>query len=40
MTLSVLEGHCPITSLFKSDVSYLGRVARSLCISRAFCIYN
>jgi len=25
MTLSVLEGHSPITSLFKCDISYLCR---------------
>jgi len=37
MTLSVLEGHSPIASLLKCDISYLWRVARSLCICRASC---
>ena len=31
MTLSVIEGHSPIASLFRCDISYLWRVARSLC---------
>jgi len=35
MTLSVLEGHSPIASFFKCDISYLWHVARSLCICRA-----
>jgi len=37
MTLSVLEGNSPIASLFKYDIAYLWRVARSLCICRASC---
>jgi len=36
MTLSVLEGHVSITSLFKCDISW--RVARSPCICWASCI--
>jgi len=40
MTLSVLEGDSPIASLFKCDISYLWRVARSLCIGRASCRDN
>jgi len=35
MILSVLEGHSPIASLFKCDISYLCHVTRSLCICRA-----
>jgi len=30
-------GHYPIASLFRSDISYLWRVARCLCICRASC---
>jgi len=37
MTLNVLEGHSLIASLFNCDISYLWRVARSLCICRACC---
>jgi len=37
MTLSVLEGNFPTASLLKCDISYLWRVARSLCICRASC---
>jgi len=37
MTLSVLEVHSPIASILKCDISYLWRVARSLCICRASC---
>jgi len=37
MTLGVLEGHSPITSLLNCDISYLWRVARSHCICRASC---
>ena len=35
MTLSVLEGHSPIASLFKCNISFLWCVARSLCICGA-----
>jgi len=35
MTLNALEGHRPIVSIFKCDISHLRRVARSLCICRA-----
>jgi len=35
MTLNVLEGHSLIASFFKCDISYLWRVARSLCICRS-----
>jgi len=38
MTLRVLEGHFPIASLVKCDISYLWRVARSLCIFEAPCL--
>jgi len=38
MTLHVLEGHFPIASLFKCDISYLWRVARSRCICGASCL--
>ena len=38
MTSSVLEGHSPIASLFKCDISYFWCVARSLCICRASCL--
>jgi len=38
MTLSVFESNSPIASIFKCDISYLWRVARSLCICRASCI--
>jgi len=34
MTLSVLEGHSLIASLFKCDISHLWCVARSVCICR------
>jgi len=37
MTLSVLEGHSPMASLFKCDIFYLQCVARSLCTCRASC---
>jgi len=37
MNLGVLEGHFSIASLFKCHISYLWRVARSLCICRASC---
>jgi len=37
MTLSVLEGHSPIASLFKCDILYLWHVARFLCICRVSC---
>jgi len=37
MTLSVLEGHFPTTSIFKCDFSYLCRIVRPLCICRASC---
>jgi len=40
MILSVLEGHSPMASLFKCDISYLWRVVRSLCICRAYCHCN
>jgi len=40
MTLGVVEGHFPIASLFKCDISYLWRVAQSFCISRASCYPN
>jgi len=33
--LECLETHSPIASLFKCDISYLWRVARSLCICTA-----
>jgi len=36
MTLSVLEGHSPIASLFQCVISYLWRDALSLCMSKAF----
>jgi len=36
MTLSVLEGHSRIASLFKYDISYLWHVVCSLCTCRAF----
>jgi len=35
MTLSVLEDHSPIASLFKCDILYLWHVVRSRCIYRA-----
>jgi len=35
MTLNVPEGHSPIGRLFKWDISYLWRVAPSLCLCRA-----
>ena len=35
MTLSVLEGHSFIASLFRCHITYPRRVARSLCICRA-----
>jgi len=35
MTLSVLQDHSPIASLFKCDISYLWRVARSLCSTKS-----
>jgi len=38
MTLSVLEVHSAIASLFKCAVSYLWRVTWSLYLCRAFCI--
>jgi len=38
MTLSVLEGHSPIASLFKCNISYLYHITWSLCIFRASCI--
>jgi len=37
MTLSALKGYSSIASLFKCDISYLWRVARSFCICRASC---
>jgi len=37
MTLSVLEGHSHIASLFKWDISYLWSVIWPLCICRASC---
>jgi len=37
MTLSVLEGHFPIASRFKCDISYLWCITWSLCICRACC---
>jgi len=37
MTLSVLEGHTPIASLFKCNISYFWRVTPSPCICRASC---
>jgi len=42
MTLSVFQSHSPIASLFKCDFCNLwrvayARVARSLCIYKAFC---
>jgi len=37
MTLSALEGHSLIASLFKGDISYLWPIAQSLYICRAFC---
>jgi len=38
MTLSVLEGHSPIASLFKCNISYLWHLTWSLCICRASCL--
>ena len=38
MTFSVLEGHSPIASLFKCNISYFWCVAQSLCICRASCL--
>jgi len=38
MTLSVLEGHFPIASLFRCDFFYLWHVTRFFCISRASCL--
>jgi len=38
MTLSVLEGHSPITSLFKCNILYLWHVAWSLCICWDSCL--
>jgi len=37
MTLSALEGHFLIESLFKCVILYLWLAARSLCICRASC---
>jgi len=37
MTLSVLEGHSSIASLFKCDFWFLWHVAWSLCIYRGSC---
>jgi len=37
MTLSFVEGHSSIASLFKCDILCLCRVAWFLCICRAFC---
>jgi len=38
MTLSVFEGHSPIASLFRCDISYLWHVVLFLCICRASCL--
>jgi len=35
MILNVIEGHSPIASLFKCDISYVCHVGHSLCICRA-----
>jgi len=40
MTLSVLENHSPIASLFKCDISYLWHVMQSFSICRASCKCN
>ena len=42
MTLSVLECHFPIASLFKCDISYLWLVARYLCtlLLQSFLYFN
>ena len=40
MTMSVVEGHSPIASLFKCDISYLQCVTGSLCIRRTSCDNN
>jgi len=37
MTLSVLEGHSPIASLFKCDMAFLWCITWSLCVCRASC---
>ena len=37
MTLSVLEGHSTVASLFDCDILYLWHVASSFCICRASC---
>jgi len=38
MTLSVLEGHSRIECLFKCNILYCWRIARSLCICGAYCV--
>jgi len=40
MILSVFGGNSIIASLFKCDISYLWRVARSLCICIALCLLS